>query len=153
MGLMECASGASLDRGYDYYKRNKVGDITQTGNFEFTGTVQGVSLYHTIINVMHPYSSKCDCPKAKGKRVVCKHMIAMYFKEFPEEATRYHDDVVKREEEYEEWQDKIEDKVADCIMKMSKSELQNELFSLVLDLPDWKYEQFLQAHNIDIDDD
>ena len=36
-------------------------------------------IYHVTINREHPRSSTCDCPYAKGRKVVCKHMIALLF--------------------------------------------------------------------------
>ncbi|NMB97839.1 MAG: hypothetical protein GYA02_14710 [Clostridiaceae bacterium] len=39
-----------------------------------------------MINIVHPRKSKCNCPHADGRRVICKHMIALYFTVFPKEA-------------------------------------------------------------------
>ena len=41
MGLLECASSASVWRGYDYYKQNKVKDLVETAQGVFTADVEG----------------------------------------------------------------------------------------------------------------
>ena len=84
MGMIECTSGASLWRGYDYYKENKVKNLIETFPGIFTADVEGNSdkPYIVEIDVAHPRKSKCTCPHADGKRIVCKHMMAVYFAAF-----------------------------------------------------------------------
>ena len=75
MGLKECASWASVCRGYDYYKEDKVLEIKQESETTFSSLVKGAdnAQYHVYIDIKHPRKSKCDCPHADGRRIVCKH--------------------------------------------------------------------------------
>ncbi|WP_278296961.1 SWIM zinc finger family protein [Butyrivibrio sp. ob235] len=45
----------------------------------------------------HPRKSSCTCPFAEGRRVICKHMIALYFTAEPKAA----EDFLKQVEEWE----------------------------------------------------
>ena len=80
MGLKEVASAASLWRGWDYYKENRVLKWEQTGENTYDGIVKGSegNSYAVHIDTAHVRSSKCSCPFAEGRRVVCKHMIALF---------------------------------------------------------------------------
>ena len=79
MGLLECASGASVWRGYDYYIENKVLSFKKEENGYYTATVSGSSKspYMVELHLDHPRKSKCNCPHANGKRIICKHMVAV----------------------------------------------------------------------------
>ena len=41
MGLIECTSGASLWRGYDYYKGNKVKNLHKINDTQYAADVVG----------------------------------------------------------------------------------------------------------------
>ena len=99
MSIRTLASGASAWRGYEYYTEKKVLSFTQTGGDEYTGQVagNGPAPYQVKINTAHPRQSKCNCPHADGRRVICKHMVALFFAAFPEEA----EDYIEAVEEYE----------------------------------------------------
>ena len=88
MSLMTCASGESVYRGYEYYTEGKVSEIQTKAKGQFEGTVQGTNKnsYKVFIDIAHPRKSHCNCPHANGKRIVCKHQIALYFSVFPDEA-------------------------------------------------------------------
>ena len=55
MGLLECASGASVQRGYDYYNEKKVKNITETASGVFTadviGTANGLMLLRSMLRI------------------------------------------------------------------------------------------------------
>ncbi len=87
MSILTVASGQSVYRGYEYYTQNKVLVHTQINDNEFEGFVEGSEEkpYKVRINIAKPKTSACDCPFANGKRV-CKHMVAVFFAAFPEEA-------------------------------------------------------------------
>lgn len=148
MGLKEVSSYKTLWRGYEYFRDKKVKGLKQVGNGVYEATVFGTKDYKVKIDVNHPRSSICDCPDASGKRKVCKHMIATYFAVFPKEAKEYYEQVIKYEEEYEEEQEKLWGKAQDCISKMSKKELQDELYSILCDAPDWLFEKFVREHDL-----
>lgn len=97
MGLIELASGNSVWRGMDYYNAKKTKSVEKTGSSTYDGTVQGEQLYHVHIDKEHPRKSTCTCPFAEGRRVICKHMIALYYTAEPKAA----DDFLKQVEEWE----------------------------------------------------
>lgn len=88
MGLLENARYASIERGYDYYKRGNVISFKQTSENEYEGKVSGSAEkpYDVHIDIIHIKKSFCNCPFAEGNRKVCKHKIAIYFSAFPEKA-------------------------------------------------------------------
>ena len=99
MGLIETASANSVWRGMDYYENRKVVSWAQTGTFAYDGIVSGSegNKYTVHIETNHPRRSTCNCPFAEGRRVVCKHMIALYFTAVPNAA----DDFRRQVEEWE----------------------------------------------------
>lgn len=76
MGLIEIASGNSVWRGMDYYERKKVISWEKDGTDSYNGVVSGSegNKYLVHIDKGHPRKSKCNCPFADGRRVICKHM-------------------------------------------------------------------------------
>ena len=151
MGLLDCASSASLFRGYNYYKENKAKNLTETDTGVFTADViGGASEPYTVeINVAHPRKSVCNCPHADGKRIVCKHMVATYFTAYPEEAARFYKEYLRAQEEEEEWEEEIYDRVQEYVWSMKKPELQQTLLELLFDGPDWQFEKFIREHDLD----
>ena len=91
MSFWSSASGASIWRGYDYFKEGKVEAYEQLAENIFESRIQGSAEdpYHTVIDIEHPKRSHCDCPFAKDRRVVCKHMVALCFTAFPSEADAF----------------------------------------------------------------
>ena len=124
MGLIELASGNSVWRGMDYYKAKKTKSVEKTGQFTYDGTVQGEQLYHVHIDKEHPRKSTCSCPFAEGRRVICKHMIALYFTAEPDKA----EDFLKQVEEWEKEEEKEEqrhyEELREYVYSLSKEELQ-----------------------------
>ena len=102
--------------------------------------------YDVEINLEHPRSSKCNCPHANGKRIICKHMVALYFTAFPKEAERFYNDTIKAQQEEEERQENLENALVEHISKMKKSELQEALLQVLFDGPEWQYEHFLRDY-------
>ncbi len=147
MGLIDRASGASLWRGYDYYTGKKVLLCKRIDDHVYAGKVSGNGAdYDVEINLEKPYSSKCNCPHANGRRIVCKHMVAMYFTAFPKEAERFYEEAVCAMEEEEERQERLEKALEKCITKMGKAKLQDALWQLLVDGPEWQYERFLRDY-------
>ena len=105
MVLIECTSNASLWRGYDYYKKQKVKNLQKIDDAQYIADVDGTmgQPYSVHIDVTHPRKSKCNCPHADGKRTICKHMIAVYFTVFPDEAQRVYDEATEQQEKAEQY--------------------------------------------------
>lgn len=149
MGLLNLASGISVWRGYEYYQiPKKVTAIQKCSETEFKGTVSGSNgeQYEVFIDIAHPRKSHCSCPHANGRRIICKHMVALYFTVFPEEAKTYYQQVLDDEEESEREQEELEEAVVKYVSRMKKDELRQALLELLFDGPEWQYERFVREH-------
>lgn len=150
MGLIECTSNASLWRGYDYYEKKKVKDLQRIDDAHYSAFVEGTAEepYRVHIELDHPRRSTCNCPHADGKRIVCKHIMAVYFSAFPEEAKRIYDEAVAYQEEQEKLQEEMTDIVCRYVEKMKKSDLQDALLHLLFTGPEWQYERFIDEYDL-----
>ena len=153
MGLIECTSGASLWRGYDYCKEKKVKNLQKISDTQYTAEVAGTSStpYKVLIDIAHPRTSKCNCPHADGKHIVCKHMMAVYFAAFPQEAQRIYDEAIAYQEEEEKREEELTDRVCQYVWHMKKSEAQQTLLELLFDGPEWQLDRFIREHNLEDD--
>ena len=81
MGMLDCASHASAWRGYEYWLEKKVLSVEALSQTQFRGAVSGSggAVYDVWIDAEHPRRCTCTCPLAAGKRIVCKHKIALFF--------------------------------------------------------------------------
>lgn len=134
MSILNSASGASVWKGYAYYTKKKVERYVQLSDSEYEGTVAGSSgnHYHVKINTEHIRQSKCNCPFADGKRIICKHMVALYFSAFPSEADKYIKEVeeYEREEEAREQERIVE--IERYVKSLTKAQLQSALIEALL---------------------
>ena len=103
MGLIDLASNNSLWRGYNYFERKNVLSYKKITGTESEGKVKGTVTYDVYINIDHPRKSKCNCPHADGRRVICKHMIALYFTVYPETAQKFMDEVYESLEDIDDY--------------------------------------------------
>lgn len=141
MSILSSASGASAWRGYEYYTKKRVKSVARTGDDTYEGEVTGASPvpYHVIINTAHIRQSKCNCPHADGTRRICKHMVALYFTVFPEEAAQYIREVEEYEREEEARQEEQERVLREYIKSLSKKELQEKLYRVLTELQERRY--------------
>lgn len=65
-----------LRRGYDYYKKGNVLEITKSGN-EYFGKVNGSEVYNVTILNEDVIKMSCSCPYAEEHN--CKHMAAVLY--------------------------------------------------------------------------
>ena len=136
MGLIEIASGDSVWRGMDYYENHKVVSWKKSGDLTYEGVVSGSNgeSYKVYIDKLHPRKSICNCAFAEGRRVVCKHMIALYFTSEPEAAK----DFLKQAEEWErEEEERVKRHYEDLrkyVKSLSKAELQERLYNALVEL-------------------
>ena len=148
MGLVSLASFASQWRGYEYYKDRNVKSCLQTEDDQYEGMVSGSEgkIYHVRINLEHPRSSQCTCPHAAGKRIVCKHMVALYFTAFPNEAETFYRECIEAEEEAELEREEEEAALIMYISKMKKADLQQALLQVLFEGPEWQYDRFVREY-------
>ena len=145
MGVISVASSASAWRGYEYYKSKKVKSYKQISDYEYTGQVKGSNdVYNIFIDTKHVRKSTCDCPHANGKRIICKHIVALYFEIFPKEAVNYLELVEENEREAEEYERELEIMLHKYINSLSKDELREALLEVLYDSPEWVYERFIR---------
>lgn len=151
MGLLECASGASVWRGYDYYKEKKVLLIEELepGIFNASVAGSGDNHYSIELHMKHPRKSKCNCPHADGKRIICKHIVASYFTVLPGEAEKFYAEAMAYQEEEEKREEELYERVQAYVCKMKKNELQQALLELLFDGSDWQFDRFVREHGLD----
>lgn len=150
MGLIDLASGNSLWRGYDYYENNKVNKYNQLSEYEYECIISGSNNkeYNVFIDIKHPRKSKCNCPHAKDKRIICKHMVALYFTIFPKEAEKLIEDSKKYEKQEEERLEKLYKDTHKYINSLSKKELAKQLEYILNIAPEWVYDRFVRDNDI-----
>ena len=148
MGLLDLASGASVWRGHEYYKDGNVLTKIKLSETEYKGVLQGSGKkgYEVFIDIEHPRKSHCNCPHANGKRIICKHQVALYFSVFPKEADQYYKEVIEYEEKEERRQEELDKKVVAYINSLSKEELRQTLYEVLYDGADWVFERFVREH-------
>ena len=136
MGLIEIASNNSVWRGMDYYNNKKVVSWESSGIGIYDGTVSGSesNTYKVHIDTEHPRKSSCNCPFAYGRRVVCKHMIALYFTVEPKVAEDFLKEVEKWEAEEEERELQHYEEMKKYVKSLSKTELQEQLLDALMQL-------------------
>jgi uncharacterized Zn finger protein len=80
------ASGANRWKGYYYYKAGNVLSTTYLSEDKVKAMVKGSedNIYEVILDLDKPTKSKCNCPFAVDRQVLCKHKIAAFYALFPE---------------------------------------------------------------------
>ena len=113
MSLLTASSMESRWRGYEYYKGKKVFHLEHPENMRFHAvvSVRGKESCTVTIGLEHLRHSSCTCPHTAGRQAICKHMVAVFFAAFPEEAEKYYTEVLKAEEEWEAHQDELANKL------------------------------------------
>lgn len=135
MSIMSSASGASLWRGYEYYKDKKVKSFVKLSDDEYEGIIAGSKAepYHVKINISHIRQSICNCPHADGKRIICKHMVALFFAVFPIEVDKYIKEVEEYEREEAEREKEHYEEIKKYVYSLSKEELRQELINHIIE--------------------
>lgn len=138
MGLIEIASSKSVWRGMEYYDKKKVLSWEKAGIDAYNGIVSGSenNTYTVHIDKAHPRKSMCNCPFANGRRVICKHMIALYFTAEPKVAEDFLKEVEQWEAEEEERERQHYEDLKYYVKSLSKAELQDELLEALIELED-----------------
>lgn len=148
MSLLALASAASAWKGYEYFESKNVITYNKLSDNEMKGRIRGTGnkYYEAFIDINHPRKSKCNCPHADGKRIICKHMIALYFTAYPKEAEKYYAEVISYEIEEEKRQEELENKIISYVERLKKDELQNIILELLFNGPEWQYDRFVNMY-------
>lgn len=178
MGILECASEASVWRGYHYYKERRVVYMEEIRAHVYTAAVQGTQKepYAVKMDLDHPEESTCSCPYAMNMQVVCKHIVATYFAVFPEAAEAleraadedYDVDDEDYDDDYDEDYDEDcddEDYDEDCddealsegmyravlrrVLSMEQMELQHTLLQLLFNGPSRQLARFIRENGLE----
>ena len=138
MGLIEMASGNSVWCGMDYYERKMVCSWKKSGEEAYDGVVSGSegNKYSVHIDKVHPKKSSCNCPFAEGRRVICKHMVALLFTAEPKTAEDFLRQVEKWEQEEKERERLHYKELREYVNSLSKKELQERLYEALVELED-----------------
>lgn len=103
MGILNQARASVIQRGYEYYKDKKVINFRKESDTVFYGSVKGTTTYDVKIDINHTVKNTyCNCPFSKDNRKICKHMVALYFTAFPNEAEQYIENIAEQERIEEE---------------------------------------------------
>lgn len=139
MKLLNLASNNSFWSGINYHHENRVISWNELADNGYQGKVKGSGgvVYDVTIDVIHPRKSVCNCPFAEGRRVICKHMVALDLAMFPEKEQQMMDYIEEQnqlyEQEYEKKLQEREAEIRDYVMQLSKSELREKLIQRMID--------------------
>ncbi len=90
--------------------------------------------YHVKIDITYPRkNSSCNCQYADGKRITCKHQIALFFTVFPKEAKQYMEEVEAYEQEEEQREQEFYDNIVEYVNSLSIEELRMELINALVE--------------------
>lgn len=146
--LISQASAAALARGWRYWQDGKILSHEELGGGLYGGTCAGShgEVYRIRLNPAKPRRSECTCAFAAGRHLVCKHMAALYFALFPEEAARYERMTAEAEAEAEAQREHMERALLRRVHAMKKAELESALLALLFYGPEWQYNDFLRNY-------
>lgn len=133
MALIDLASNRSFWRGYDYHKNNKVKSFEIIDEETIKGVVRGSQIedYKVEIHLNKPLTSTCTCPfSQEHSRSVCKHMVALYFAVYSEEAERIIQEI-QDEEEFE--RNALMESIVDYVNSLSEQQVRKMLIDKMFD--------------------
>ncbi|MBE5893665.1 MAG: SWIM zinc finger family protein [Lachnospiraceae bacterium] len=139
MKLLNLASNNSFWRGIDYHHENRIISWKELDKNCYQGNVKGSNdaVYDVKIDMVHPKKSVCNCPFAEGRRVICKHMVALDLEIFPEKEQQMLDYIEEQnqmyEQEYEQEMQEREEEIREFVMRLSKEELRQMLIQRMID--------------------
>ena len=140
MSLIGVASADSVWRGMEYCEDKMVASWNEAADGTYDGVVEGSNGNSYVVHVdkIHPRKSTCTCPFAAGRRVVCKHMIALYFTAEPKAAEDLKKRVENWEREEEERAKQHYDDLRKYVNSLKKRELQMQLYDALVELEEIK---------------
>ena len=138
MKLLDLASNNSFWKGIDYHHENRIIDWKEVEKNCYQGKLKGSNgaVYNVRIDIAHPRKSVCDCPFADGRRVICKHMVALDLGIFPKKEQQFMDYIEKQnqmyEKEHERKMKEREEEIRKYVMSLSKAELREKLIQRMI---------------------
>lgn len=138
MGLIDLANRNSFWRGIEYFKNKKVLSSERIDDNTIKGKVSGTEMYEVLINLEHPKKSKCSCPFTKENSKICKHMVALYFYNFPNEAKK----IIKEEELIEKREREQYERISKYVNTLSIEQLRTELIGALIQIEDMNDEYY-----------
>lgn len=140
MPLVDLARSTSVWRGMEIYKSGKVLSWEKVEEGIFDGIVAGSNgeKYKVHTDTVHPRKSTCNCPLANGKRIICKHILAISFCVDDSEAERFKSELTVYKSEEEERRDKNFNKYYDWGMHMQKRALAEAYAYAMVELEELK---------------
>ena len=143
MGLIDIASSKSVWRGMEYYKQNKVLSyiVNEDGSCEGIVAGSGDGNYHVHVDMEHPRKSTCDCPLANGKKIICKHIVAVSLCLDESEADRFKKEKTIYASEEEERRAKKYEKYMGFARTMSPRELREAYVELMIELDEYRLKE------------
>lgn len=139
MTFYDSASNASFWRGVDYYRQQKVFAFAERENDIIEGTVAGSEgqRYSVAIDLAHPKKSTCNCKFAEGRRVVCKHMVALYFASIPGSYEAFENDRRNWEAQIEleerRWREETRKRIGEYVAALSAKEARARLADILFE--------------------
>ena len=132
------ASGANRWKGYYYYKAGNVLSTTYLSEDKVKAMVKGSenNIYEVILDLDKPTKSKCNCPFAIDRQVLCKHKIAAFYVLFPEfalELENIRKEFQREEDEIERRREEIYKRVVEEVSKMSINQLRQIVINSLYD--------------------
>ena len=138
MKLLNLASNKSFWRGIEYHHEKRIISWNKLADSCYQGNVKGSdgAMYDVTIDIAHPKKSVCNCPFAEGRRVICKHMVALDLGIFPEKEQLMMDYIEEQnqlyEQEYEQDMQEREEEIRKYVMKLSKAELREKFIQRMI---------------------
>ena len=154
MGRVDCVTYAGLVRGKSPSSeddRNYISEDEPVLSPEEAEKYNksDAPVYHVTINTGRPKKSTCDCKFAKGRYVVCKHMIALFLEAEPEQLDKLYKEIednqrAEEERQYEEKNSRRRE-LEIRAQNMSRAELEEEYVKLSIRL-DKSWEELQEAY-------
>lgn len=115
--------------------------MNEDGTCEDLVAGSGDEDYHVHVDMEHPRKSTCDCPLANGNKIICKHIVAVYFCLDESEADCFKNEKTMYESEEEERRAKKYDKYMGFAKTMSPVELREAYVELMVELDEYRLKE------------
>ena len=137
MDLYNVCSESMQARGFNYYKKKLVKELTKINDNEYKAKVSGNENYDVTIYLNNIKKSKCTCPYNRG---ICKHIVATYFELKPLKAIHYEQSIKRMINEHKQYQKNkknqyvaVYNEAVKYVNSLSIEELKKQLISKIID--------------------